>query len=312
MPAGKERLTVEKIKIIIDTDIGDDIDDAYAVALALSCRELDVLGITTVYGNTAARVKIAKTLVKSYGANVKVYAGCGVPLISPYSLDINAYPCQYADYMDAEELEAVHGVDYIVEQARKFPEEITLIPIGALTNIALAIRKAPDIVSKIKRVVLMGGCVKTPESLLSDANFTGAEFNILCDPEAARIVYTSGVKITQVGLEVTRKCVMTKKEVEEFKAFGNHSCALLYELTQKWLEAYLCAGPMLHDPLAVSVLTHDFCSFRDVNIHIALDGADRGRTLEVSPETPFSNIISVAENVNAAAFLDFFKRKLLK
>ena len=181
-------------KIILDTDIGDDIDDAFALSILLNEKNADLLGVTTVFRNSYKRAKMASYLIKTFGKDVKVYAGCDEPLIAKVEtllspeikekekLDENGKYLipQYSNEMDEGVVEKQHAVDFIIEQVHKYPNEITLVGIGPLTNIALAIRKDPSICSLLKEIRIMGG---------DPTNVNCKEWNIFCDPEAARIVY---------------------------------------------------------------------------------------------------------------------------
>ena len=189
-------------KIIIDTDPGQ--DDAAAIMLALgSPEELDVLGITTVAGNVplALTSKNARIVCDFSGkTDVKVYAGCDKPLKRPL---VTAEYVHGATGLDGPELhepvtplQPEHAVDFIIETLRREPAgTVTLCPLGALTNIATAMIKAPDIVGKIQEIVLMGG------AYFEVGNITpAAEFNIYVDPEAAEMVFKSGVPIVMIPL----------------------------------------------------------------------------------------------------------------
>ncbi|MDG0811289.1 nucleoside hydrolase [Cohnella rhizosphaerae] len=231
-------------KIILDTDIGDDIDDALALALALRSPELELLGVTTVFKNVRARAQLARRLLDLGGRpDIPVFAGCPQPLIN--RVDDREVPCQWSADMEnarCEEEESAAG--FLVRQAAAFPGEVTLVPIGPLTNIAAAIAACPDFKSRIKRIVLMGGAFHS--------HF--AEWNIYCDPEAARIVFESGIPVVAVGLDVTLKCRLSRDEVDELKAMtgvaGDPYRNFLMELVDRWLR-FSGNLPVLHDPLAV-------------------------------------------------------------
>ncbi|MEG1711049.1 MAG: nucleoside hydrolase, partial [Clostridia bacterium] len=171
-------------KIIIDTDIGDDIDDAFAIALALELEDVEVIGITTVFRNAKARAKQVVELLKSVGKdNIEVCAGADNPLIStPQNFKKEFYddngkylPCQYDTSYETNRISDKNAIDFIIESANKYNGELVLAPIGALTNIALALRTDNDLCKKIKKIVLMGGY----------DSYAIPEWNIMCDSEAA-------------------------------------------------------------------------------------------------------------------------------
>lgn len=298
-------------KIIIDTDIGDDIDDAFALALAVNSPELQIAGITTVFRNSEIRARIAKALLHSYGKEeIPVFAGMDIPLIQEFTDKANdvfdengrLIPCQYQartmkDFLPEQEW----GPDFIIRSILENPGEITLIPIGPLTNIAAAIRKCPEIVPRIKRIVLMGGAFH--EDI--------AEWNILCDPEAARIVFTSGAAVYAVGLDVTMKCKLSMEQVRGFEALGSKGSAVLSGMMRRWFEHYRSECPVLHDPLTVGcVIDSSFVSFQEREVLVMLDAENRGRTGITDMRQKGSSGIRVAENVEAERYLEFFKNRV--
>jgi purine nucleosidase len=226
-------------KIIIDTDIGDDIDDVLAIAFALNSPEIDVVGITTVCKNTCLRARMASGLLRKMGRlDIPVAAGIGKPLINEF--DLNEVPWHYIKDVDNEEPSYKgDAVDFIIEKLASSEGDITIVPIGPLTNIAAVLIKAPEVKKKIKRIVLMGGAYYIHDN----------EWNIVCDPEAARIVFESGVEIVGVGLDVTFKCILPKNEIDRIKNHGTPATDFLYKLIEIWNWPTL----YLHDPLAVAV-----------------------------------------------------------
>jgi purine nucleosidase len=250
---------VSKIrKVIIDTDIGDDIDDALAIALALKSPEIELVGITTVYKNTELRKQLALKLLKIYGrSDIPAAAGIGMPLIN--RVDCTSVPCQFEAVEELiEDICSMNAVDFIIDSLRN-NNNITIITIGALTNLAAAIIKEPEIMKKAN-LVMMGGIVTNPYP----------EGNINTDPEAARIVFESGMAITMVGLDVTLKCSMNEEHVRKLFESRDSRHQFLSRLIKIWNVKYLVpilrgwgmeideekfqASPALHDVLAVGFL----------------------------------------------------------
>ena len=209
-------------KIIIDTDPGQ--DDAAAIMLALgSPDELEVLGITTVAGNVplALTSKNARITCDFAGRkDIKVYAGCEKPIKKAL---ITAEHVHGATGLDGPELfepetplQPQHAVDFIIETLRNEPSgTVTLCPLGALTNIATALTRAPDIAGRVQEIVLMGG------AYFEVGNITpAAEFNIYVDPEAAEIVFKSGIPIVMIPLDLTHKVLTRKARVNRIRALG--------------------------------------------------------------------------------------------
>ncbi len=298
-------------KIIIDTDIGDDIDDAFALALAVHSPELEVAGVTTVFRNSVIRAKIARALLHSYGReDIPVFAGMDIPLIQAFAdrpndafdEDGRLIPCQYQaktmrDFMPEQEW----GPDFIIRSILENPGEITLIPIGPLTNIAAAIRKCPEIITRIKRIVLMGGVFHEDT----------AEWNILCDPEAARIVFTCGAPIYAVGLDVTMKCRLSMEQVREFETLGSKGSRVLSGMMERWFAHYRFECPVLHDPLTVGcVIDPSFVDFREREVLVMLEEKNRGRTgIKDAPQKESSGI-HIAESVETERYLKFFQERI--
>ncbi|NRB35649.1 MAG: nucleoside hydrolase [Rhodobacteraceae bacterium] len=262
-------------KIIIDTDPGQ--DDAVAILLALaSPDEIEVLGITTVAGNVplALTSKNARIVCELAGhPNAKVYAGCDAPLTRKLvtaehvhgktGLDGPVLPDPVMPLQDG------HAVDFIIDTLRsEAPGTVTLCPLGPLTNIATAFQRAPDIVERVQQIVLMGG------AYFEVGNITPtAEFNIYVDPEAADIVFRSGVDIVVMPLDVTHRALVTKARNDAFRAIPNRVGPAVAEMTDFFerfdLEKYGSAGAPLHDPCVTAYLIRpDLFSGRHVNVMV--------------------------------------------
>ena len=247
-------------KVIIDTDPGQ--DDAIAILLALaSPEEIDVLGITAVAGNVPLYLteKNARIVCELAGkSQIQVFAGCDRPLSRPLITAEHVHGKTGLDgpvLSDPEmPLQAQHAVDFIIETLRNAPAKtVTICPLGPLTNIASALLKAPEIVERIEEIVLMGG------AYFEVGNITpSAEFNIFVDPEAADIVFKSGVSITVMPLDVTHKVLVTKARNNAFRALGNSVGTATAEMTDFFerfdKEKYGSVGAPLHDPCVTAYL----------------------------------------------------------
>ncbi|WP_417258990.1 nucleoside hydrolase [Celeribacter sp.] len=305
-------------KIIIDTDPGQ--DDAVAILLALSSPEIEVFGLTTVAGN----VPIARTTENALKVcevagrpDVKVFAGCDRPLAHTL---VTAEHVHGKTGLDGIELPAPtmtpqpqHGVDFIIDTLRTQPAgTVTLCPMGPLTNIATAFTQAPDIIERVQEIVLMGG------AYFEVGNITpAAEFNIYVDPEAAEIVFKSGVKLTVMPLDVTHKVLVTKPRLEAFAAFGNH----VGDVVAGWLdfferfdiEKYGSAGGPLHDPTVIAYLiAPEIFSGRFINVEIETQSElTRGMTVAdwwgVTDRAPNATFMSEAD---ADAFFTLLTSRL--
>ncbi|WP_065331481.1 nucleoside hydrolase [Tritonibacter mobilis] len=262
-------------KIIIDTDPGQ--DDAVAILLALgSAEDIDLLGITTVAGNVplALTQKNARITCEVAGRpEVKVYAGCDAPLERPLVTAEHVHGSTGLDGPDLFEptmaLQDQHGVDFIIDTLRaEAPGTVTLCPLGPLTNIGAAFRKAPDIIDRVQEIVLMGG------AYFEVGNITpAAEFNIYVDPEAARDVLASGVKITMMPLDVTHKALTSRARVQAFRDLGsrvgNFTADMLDFFERFDVEKYGSEGGPLHDPCVIAYLIQpELFSGRHINVEI--------------------------------------------
>lgn len=262
-------------KIIIDTDPGQ--DDAVAILLALASPEdIDLLGITCVAGNvpldlTSKNARIICELANR--SDVKIYAGCDRPMgralvtaehvHGKTGLDGPVLPDPTMALQDG------HAVDFIIAQLREYaPGTITLCPLGPLTNIAKALETAPDIAKRIAKIVLMGG------GYFEGGNITPtAEFNIYVDPQAADIVFKSGVPIVVMPLDVTHKALVTKARNDAFRALNTPVGIAVAQMTDFFerfdKEKYGSEGAPLHDPCVTAYLINpDLFTGRHINVEI--------------------------------------------
>ncbi len=230
-----------KKKILINTDLGDDADDAVAVALALNSDEIEIKGITTVFKNTKLRAKMVKDLLEIYERReIPVIAGYGMPLIE--RVDVKEAPIQIENLLKDHKLdEDMNAVDFIINTIKEDPETI-IVEMGPQTNLALAFLKAPEIMKQAK-IIAMGGAFWS----------TFPEWNIVCDPEAARIVTDFAQDLTMIGLDVTKYCKVSEAHLHKFKKSNLPQIQYLY----KGMEVFMreTGHPItLHDALLIVYL----------------------------------------------------------
>jgi purine nucleosidase len=262
-------------KIIIDTDPGQ--DDAAAIMLALgSPDEIEVLGLTTLAGNVSlSRTSTNARIVCEFSnrPDIKVFAGAERPLKRK---PVSAEHVHGATGLDGPELfepsmplQSQNGIDFIIETLRREPKgTVTLCTLGPLTNVATAFQRAPDIIDNVRELVMMGG------AYFEVGNITpAAEFNIYVDPEAAEIVFKSGVPIVMIPLDLTHKVLTLKSRVEKIHAIGSRAAVALADMLAFFerfdVEKYGSDGGPLHDPTVIAyLLKPELFAGRDCNVEI--------------------------------------------
>lgn len=300
--------TPARIPVIIDCDPGH--DDALAITLALARPELDVLGITTIGGNStlANTTRNALRVLALLGrTDVPVAAGPDQPLVRPLETAPQVHGVSGLDGADlpepSSEPRPEGALEFLRSTLAAAPAPVTLIPVGPLTNIGLLLRTYPAIAGKIAGISLMGGA-------MGAGNWTpAAEFNIWVDPEAARIVFRSGLPITMHGLDVTHKALMGLPEAERLDALGTrvgHVFAdLLRFFTKFHVEKYGTDQTPIHDAVAVAhVALPGLVTTRRYHVDVETSGdITRGRTVvddRGQPGEPPN--VDVALDIDRAAF----------
>lgn len=298
-----------KQKILIDTDIGDDIDDAFALALALKRADVEVVGITTVFRNVACRSQQTQKLLETLGKPTPVYAGERLPIkeqIRWFDSDDKKLPpenqptCQWDDSYDYPVKE--NAVDFILEMVEKYQDELTLVPVGPLTNIARAIEKSPETMKKVGKIINMGGWF---------SNYV-PEWNILCDPEAADKVYSLGVPVYAVGLDVTLQCALEKSLLERFETSKKAHNVLLSKWLRRWFDYFHFEKSVMHDPLAVACAFEKVCEFEKKYVKVTLEeGEKRGAICVADSQKDGYSSVYVATKVDREKFYQIVEDTLL-
>jgi inosine-uridine nucleoside N-ribohydrolase len=275
-------------RVIIDTDPG--VDDALALLLAMRSPELKIEAITAVAGNVPLELTLPNALrmVEISGrTDIPVAAGAKAPLLrrlvtAAYAHGENGLGG--AVFPDPKIKPVAEPADVLIRQiVRKYPGEVTLIPVGPLTNIATALNTDSELAGMVKSIVMMGGS-------LSGGNITpAAEFNVYVDPEAARIVFQSGIPITMVGLDATRKTTLTEEHVRVLESSQNPVSQAAAKIGRNAInhnrERGFLVGPNMHDSLAVaSFLDPSLLTLKDYYVDVETTGElTAGETLGYSP-----------------------------
>ena len=295
---------MQKEKIILDCDPGH--DDAVAIMLAAINPKIELLGITVVAGNQKLEktVNNALKVCNHLNLDVPVYSGMSRPMIREQLIADDIHGETGLDGPKFEELkikaEDKHAVNFIIDTLMNSDEKITLVPTGPLTNIGMAIRFEPRIIEKINRIVLMGGSYQL-------GNMTpAAEFNILADPDAAHIVFSSGVKMVMMGLDLTRQASATKEVVEKIKSLNNKASKLFVDLMEFFAASqknvFGWSAPPVHDPTTIAYIIDPECiEVKPMFCEIELwSERSYGRTL-----CDYFGILKKEPNVDVAVKLDF-------
>lgn len=298
------------MRVIIDTDIGSDVDDALALALALKSREIQLGAVTLVYGDVDLRAKIALKMLKLAGfEGIPVAKGIEKPLLREREVFWTGHEGEglLTPIDNGLKADSTHAVDLIVSKVMSAKREITLVTLGPLTNIAASIIKEPRIIKNIKEVFIMGGVTR-----LSDGfNLPFREHNIYSDPEAAKVVFNSGLPITMVPLDVTLKAAINREDLEEISRVGTSFTDAIVSMVERYLEFCGRDYTWLHDPLTVAVSIDDsLVKTKAMKVIVETKGeATVGQTLALAVPPQEANA-KVCIDVDADRFKKFFMRRL--
>lgn len=304
-------------RILFDTDPG--IDDACAILLALGSPELSVEGLSIVHGNCSLEqgtTNALSVLELAHARHVPVARGCELPLVQPSLLAPETHGDTGLGYakLPAPRARPVsqHGVDFLIERILASPGEITLLAIGPLTNVALAIRQEPRIIPALKELIIMGGALRY------EGNTTAlAEFNTYVDPHAAHIVYHAGIPTTLVPLDVTYQCVLTPGDVKRLREVDSPITNFVAESTRFYMEFHdefqKIEGCVINDPLALALtFAPDLCTYQDLPVDVDLSGGiSMGKTVaDFYNYTKKPTNMKVALGVRARDFMGLFVERI--
>ncbi|KAG2320238.1 hypothetical protein Bca4012_053461 [Brassica carinata] len=319
--------TGDRKKIIIDTDPG--IDDAMAIFVALKSPEVDVIGLTTIYGNvyTTLATRNALHLLEVAGrTDIPVAEGTHKTILNGTKLRVADF-VHGKDGLGNQNFPPPNGKpieksapEFLVEQAKLHPGEITVVALGPLTNIALAVQLDPEFSKNVGQIVLLGG------SFAVNGNVNPAsEANIFGDPEAADIVFTCGADIIAVGINVTHQVVMTADDRDKLASsngkLAQYLCKILGLYYSYHLDSYEIKGVYLHDPTTIiAAFLPSLFTYTEGVVRVQTDGITRGLTLlynnqkRFEEETEWSDkpSVKVAVTVDAPAVLKLIMDRLME
>ena len=303
-------------RIIIDTDPG--VDDALAVLLALASPEIQLEALTTTQGNVTvekATRNALSVLELAHASHIPVAQGSMFPLVQPLRASDSVHGASGIGNSKLPEPRSKpvpqHAADYLIERVLAEPNQITIFPIGPLTNIAMAIRKAPGFAKAVKEFVIMGGAIH------EGGNATPlAEFNIFVDPHAAHIVFHSGIPITLIPLDATHKCLLEQEHVDRLLKIKSPVSQFISEAVEVYLKSSLergYAGSALHDPLTLAtIIAPELLSLKEYYLDVDISGGvSMGKTFaDFYHMTQKPANMKVALDVRAEDFIELFLQRM--
>lgn len=295
------------LDVIIDTDVGTDVDDAYAVLLAISSPELNVRGITLVHGDVSLRAKIAAELLKLAGRpDIPLALGERSPMRGDRPITWLGHEGRGLDSSDVEGLSPAkeHAAEFIACTADEHPGEVTLITIGPMTNAGVLARDFPAEASKLRSIVSMASTFNGfgPEN-------AGREHNASVDPEAMELVLRLGVSMLIVGLNVTLKTALNRSHLAQIGASGTPLSRFMIYMTEDWLNVIDRDEAQMHDPLAVAAsFDPGVATSIPVKADVSKERAGFVTYYEAGPESP----VRVCTEVDTALFDQLFYSRILR
>jgi purine nucleosidase len=291
------------IRVILDTDIGSDVDDCLALALILTSPEIELVGVTCVYGDVLLRARMVLKLLALRGRrDVPVMMGARQPILGLRPVYWAGHEGQGLLGPEDEALApaAEHAVDFIVRQVMDNPGEIHLVTIGPLTNAALAILREPHLAANLAHLTIMGGAIRGPGAL----HLPYAEHNVHCDPEAAHAVLSAGAPITLVPLDVTTRVCIGPEGVARIRAGGTPFHDAVAAQVELYPPFRARGYTFLHDPLAVATLIKPgLVGLEPLHVDVELAGRHAsGATLARTPTGDAPANAQVALTVDTVGF----------
>ncbi len=294
--------------VIIDTDIGTDIDDAYALLLALASPELNIKGLTLVHADLQTRARIAlKELQLAGRPDIPIVLGESLPVNPERPLCWPGHEGRGLDFSEVEDqVSAMRpglAAEFIARSAMEKPGELVLIPIGPLTNVGRAIQQFPREMAQLKGIVCMGSTFNG-----FGRENAGGEHNIHLDPEAADIVLRSGIPLVLVGLNVTTRTSLAKAVVDQLAAAGTPLGEFMAHMTYDWFRVLNREVTNMHDPLAVAVsYRSDMVTTVPVRAEVSMDNPGSIAYFEAGQDSP----VRICTSVNVDAFHDLFYTRII-
>ena len=289
-------------KIVVDTDIGTDVDDALALAFALNSEEIELLAVTVVSSEVKLRSRLAAKILKTWGrSDIPVAAGRsdtfdGRPA---YAGPVNQQGVLTAD----DPAPPSNAIDLMIEVIQAYAGQVTLVSIGQLTNVAAAFNQAPELTEQVQRLVMMAGAVEHQRKI---------EYNVRCDPAAAAYVVDLPVPKILIPLDVTTRCKYREQYHTELSNAATARAALIWQMIQAWQRATGRIEPILHDPLAVAVsFMPDLVTLEPMCLTVATEAAPGVEPGQLIVQDGEANV-QVATDVDVERFETLFAERLAR
>lgn len=308
-----------KRRIILDTDPG--IDNSLAILLALASPEISLEGLSVVHGNSSTAqgtVNALSVLELAKAEHIPVYAGCELPLVQPSLLAPETHGEHGIGYAKLPEPltrpQSQNGCDFLIDKIMSNPGEMTLVAIGPLTNIALALRQEPRIAKNVKEVFIMGGAIR------HEGNTTPlAEFNTYVDPHAAHMVFHSGMPITLTPLDVTYDCIFLKEDLNRLLKTASPITSFIADATRFYMEFHdeyqHIEGCVINDPMTMALtFMPEICDYQELYVDVDLSGGvSMGSTFaDFYRMTQKPANMKVALGVRPRVFMELFMERMEK
>ena len=304
-------------RIIIDTDPG--VDDALTFLLALASPEIQLEALTVTQGNVTVETgtRNALAVLEFLGkSHIPVAQGTSLPMVAPLLASDHVHGSSGLGNANLPEPTTKpvshHAIDYLIERFLSEPGEISLFAIGPLTNVALAIRKEPRFASAVKELVIMGGAIREGGNITPQA-----EFNIYADPHAAHVVFHSGIPITLIPLDVTHKCMLYTKHIEQLNQMESPTRRFVADATAPYInftkEKTGIDGCALHDPLTLAtVIAPELLTLEELFVDVDISsGPSMGSTFaDFYGNTGKPVNMKVALDVRGEEFVELFLQRM--
>jgi purine nucleosidase len=306
-PVGREaeanQSASQKHLVLVDTDIGDDIDDALALALVLRSPEIALQGVTTVFGDTLQRARLAAHLLQVFGAaDVPVAAGIEMPLLLRHRPSGVPQAAILDDRLKLPAVSARSGPALIVETALAHHGHLAVICLGPLTNIATALLIEPQLFMAIGSIVMMGGT----------SGFPFPDWNVRSDARAAQIVLGAGIPVTMLGWNVTTRCRLRERDIKSLQSDSSPQAQLLSRLLAVWRRhrpRWQPELPYLHDPLTVAALCRpELFQFEEMTARVLTHGPFKGFMI---PRLLNGPLVHVATSMQVEEAREWVMQRLL-